>query len=268
MYRIGKACHPGIKRKDRPNQDSIGTVLPHWYLPIDPLLIVADGMGGYNGGEIASKLVVQAMVSRYLRDCFAPDKQAILKKGIQSAHVQVRKRSEGHEDLGSMGSTLAALLLTPKKGYLANVGDSRIYRIRDDQIEQISYDQSVVAELVRNGLISAEEALKHPQRSRLNMSISAKREKIEPFFLEFSIESGDRFLLCSDGLWSVVPEASILATALQYPPQTAADRLVELANRAGGPDNISVILAAPRETSRLEKKRADPSMEETNPGRG
>lgn len=243
-------------------------VLPRWYLPIDPLLLVADGMGGYNGGEIASKLVVQAMVSRYLRDCFAPDKQAILKKGIQSAHVQVRKRSEGHEDLGSMGSTLAALLLTPKKGYLANVGDSRIYRIRDDQIEQISYDQSVVAELVRNGLISAEEALKHPQRSRLNMSISARREKIEPFFLTFPIEVGDRFLLCSDGLWSVVPEQTILAATLQYPPQAAADHLVKLANQAGGPDNISVIIASPRLRPKQEAKdRMGSSMEDTNPGR-
>jgi protein phosphatase len=149
---------------------------------------------------------------------------------------------------------------------LANVGDSHIYRIRTNTIEQISYDHSMVAELVRNGLINGEEALKHPQRSRLTMSISARREQITPFFLEFPIESGDRFLLCSDGLWSVVPEALILATALQYPPQTAAHRLVELANRAGGPDNISVIIAAPRATSGLEKKRTDSSMEETNPG--
>lgn len=243
-------------------------VLPRWYLPIDPLLLVADGMGGYNGGEIASKLVVQAMIHRYLRGCFAPDKQATLKKGIQSAHLQVRKRSEGHEDLGSMGSTLAALLLTPKKGYLANVGDSRIYRIRDDQIEQISYDQSIVAELVRNGLISEEEALKHPQRSRLNMSISAKRETIEPFFLAFPIEAGDRFLLCSDGLWSVLPGQTILTEVLQYPPQEAADRLVKLANQAGGPDNISVIVAAPKECAqKKEKDHLKSSMEDTNPGR-
>lgn len=243
-------------------------VLPHWYLPIDPLLIIADGMGGYKGGEIASKLVVRSMIDGYLRACFAPDKQAVLERGIQAAHKQVRKRSNGHEDLGSMGSTLAALLLTPRKGYLANVGDSRIYRIRASAIEQLSFDQSVVAELVRNGLISAEEALKHPQRSRLTMSISARREQVEPFFLPFPVEDGDRFLLCSDGLWSVVPERIILATALQYPPQAAANRLVELANQAGGPDNISVIVAAPKE--RAQKKEKDllkSSMEDTNPGR-
>ncbi len=267
MYKIGKACHPGIKRKDHPNQDSIGTVLPHWYLPIDSLFIVADGMGGYNGGEIASKLVVQSMVDRYLRECFAPDKRAVLKKGILAAHAQVRKRSEGHEDLGSMGSTLAALLLTPRKGYLANIGDSRIYRIRANAIEQLSYDQSVVAELVRNEVITAEEALKHPQRSRLTMSISARRDQVEPFFLTFTIEAGDRFLLCSDGLWSVVPEQIILATTLQYSPRAAADRLVELANQAGGPDNISIIIAAPRPGSRPRKKdRLESSMEDTNPG--
>jgi protein phosphatase len=267
VYRIGKACHPGTKRKDRPNQDSIGTVLPHWYLPIDPLLIVADGMGGYNGGEIASRLVVQAMRTRYYRECFARDKQKMLQNGIQAAHARIRKYSGRQENLESMGSTLAALLLTPKKGYLANVGDSRIYRIRANAIEQISYDHSMVAELVRNGLINGEEALKHPQRSRLTMSISARREQIAPFFLEFPIESGDGFLLCSDGLWSVVPEALILAAVLQYPPQTAAHHLVELANRAGGPDNISVIIAAPRVKSGLEKEHPESSMEETNPGR-
>lgn len=243
-------------------------VFSRWYLPIDPLLLVADGMGGYNGGEIASKLVVKSMANCYLRDCFAPDKQTILKKGIRSAHTQVRKHSEHHEDLGSMGSTLAALLLTPQKGYLANVGDSRIYRIRTDQIEQISYDQSMVAELVRTGLISAEEALKHPQRSRLTMSISAKRDQIEPFFLTFPIEAGDRFILCSDGLWSIVPEQIILAVILQYPPQSAADHLVKLANQAGGPDNISVIIAAPKEGEKQrEKDGLKSSMEDTNPGR-
>ena len=149
-----------------------------------------------------------------------------------------------------MGSTVVAAVLTNGGMSLVNVGDSRAYLVQGGELVQISYDQSFVSDLYREGQITREEMRSHPQRNRLSMSINEKREQVEPVIKEFEINLQDQVILCSDGLWSVVSEEEILYYVQNFPPQTAANDLIRQALEYGGPDNISVIIA-----QRTEPKR-------------
>lgn len=255
-FEIAWSSHTGKVRQDFPNQDAIGVFTPGFFHHRAPLLILADGMGGHFGGELASKIVIETFKKTYLknRSVFPPDE--ILVECVRQSHRAIRAASQKDQEFSKMGSTVVATILKDQQLYAINVGDSRLYLFRDRRIHQISYDQSVVAEMVRKGEITEGEAAVHPQKNQLTMSIIARREKVIPYCAEQSLEMNDVILLCSDGLWGAVSINLIQAIACQLKPRLAVNKLVETANRVGGPDNISVIIAR-RKGSVLESENDD-----------
>ena len=244
-FTIGKAIDPGIKRQKKPNQDSIGWVEADDRKGIAPLLILADGMGGYSGGEIASATVVETVKKVYTQKA---DRNAnyseLLLDCIQQAHSKIIEKADKDEKISRMGSTIVLTALFPSHVQIANVGDSRAYLITaSGEIRQISYDHSFVMDQVRNGLITKEEALRHPKKNVLTMSLSGLRPEIEPYIAEEPWSEGDYVLICSDGLWGSVSEAQISNIVTSLDPQSAADKLIKMANIDQGPDNISILIA-------------------------
>ncbi len=261
-FEFGIVTDPGRKRRDEPNQDSVLIVPSSPATNRAPLLIIADGMGGYKGGAIASQVVVET-ISKYYEE--ASEDQNVttsLTKSILLAHEAIRTRSAQDVNLGSMGSTVVVAVPTSEKVFCANVGDSRAYLANARQITQISQDQSVVAEQVRAGLLTALQALRHPKRNRLTQSITAKRKDIRPYLNQIEWTKEDVLLLCTDGLWGVISESILRAVAWELPPQQAAEKLVELSKASGAPDNVSVIIA--RQTGWQSAQAADDDI--TNPG--
>lgn len=262
-YEIGAACDVGRKRSGEPNQDAIEVVLPQprgrWH---PPLLMVADGLGKHFGGAIASKLVLRAFKQEFLEAAHPADYPALLDRCVRKAHEAVRRQGAQDPKLANMGSTLVAVAIEQNTLHLLNVGDSRAYLLRGKKILQVSQDQSWVALQVRAGILTEEEARTHPSRNRLNMAITARRPEIKPYLARERLEENDIIVLCSDGLWGVVPEALIWAAATELPPQDAVKKLVSLANRREGPDNISVIIARRLSTDR---QPAPAQLADTNP---
>lgn len=240
--RVGMASDPGQKRSGQ-NQDRIGRFAPGWLNRKPLLLLVADGMGGYKGGEIASSLVVQTMLDCYRSQIIKGSYLSVLEEAVVQAHTHLKQKGSQEPQLATMGSTVVAAVVNWPVLHLLNVGDSRAYVVRGQSLEQVSTDQSLVAEMVRKGEIKPEEALAHPKRNVLTMSISAARNQVTCMKAEIDLQPGDSVLLCSDGLWAVVPEKEIIYYIENFAPQEAADDLVKLANAYGGPDNISVIIA-------------------------
>lgn len=250
-YKIGEACNVGVERQGSPNQDTVGVLLPRGLNRKPPLLVVADGMGGAEGGSTASSLVVEKLLANY-RHRRGKDLPVLLREAILAAHRALLKKAKKDDSLQKMGTTVAAAILDGEQVFIANVGDSRIYIMNSQEIRQVSHDHSYVADLVRTGELSPTEARNHPDLNRLTMAISARRQEIEVFQAQAELDQEDVLVLCSDGLWGVVADSQIWRVAYELEPQAAADRLVEMANSAGGPDNISVIVArrkgsAPRE---------------------
>jgi PPM family protein phosphatase len=243
MYEIGKATNAGIKRKDHPNQDSIGVVLPDLFNWKPPLLIVADGMGGYEGGAIASQIVVETLTKEYKRGKSQQDYRQLLRAIILTSHNAIKNRVINYPDIAKMGSTVVAVVLDKKDLYIGNVGDSRAYIMNYADFRQISWDHSFVGELVRQGAITPDQAQEHPKRNILTMSVTAQRTEIDPFVYKYELQDSDTVLLCSDGLWGSVRAEQIHSTVMGNRPQVAADLLIDLANKNSGPDNISVIIA-------------------------
>lgn len=240
---IGKALDSGMKRKDSPNQDAIAIGYPLISWHHDPLLVVADGMGGQQEGTKAAFIVINSL-RRQIRFSFNRKKykQALL-RGIQKAHKKISQYVKRDANIFSMGSAVAAVIITPQEIVVANVGDARIYLINQDEIKQVSFDQSFVAEQVRQGLLTPQQARNHPRRNVLYMSITSKREKVDSYINTLPYTGDAYILLCSDGLWGTVSEDQIQDVVLELSPQEAAQKLVEMANMNQGPDNISVIIA-------------------------
>ena len=263
QFEFGIACDVGRKRKGEPNQDSAEVILPTLEEPWHPpLLVVADGLGKYVGGSLASRIVVDTFRQQFKQAEHPADYPELLLKCVHASHETIRAEGLKDTHLALMGSTVVAVTLDEQKLYLLNIGDSRAYLIHATKMTQISHDQSWVAEQVRAGILTEREARTNPNRNRLMMAITAKRTEIEPFSTEVKLEPMDRVLLCSDGLWGVVPESLIGAAARELPPQGAADKLVALANNSSGPDNISVIIARRAD---FHKDAREASLDDTNP---
>ena len=200
-------------------------------------------MGGYQGGEIASRLVVRQILSYFRNHSFDdPNYETYLMEALAQAHQAIKKIAGEKKELSAMGSTLSAAVFNQQAAYCINVGDSRIYHKRGENFVQLSEDQSVVADLVRKGALNPEEVNTHPKRNRLTMSISAKRDVINPRLYRVDLQEDDHFLFCSDGVWTVVPLEQMIQTLNVKPVRYAAKILSKLANQYGGPDNISVII--------------------------
>lgn len=208
------------------------------------LLAVADGMGGHAGGEYASRIAVETLGKFYELDVDpgAPTSNGALKACIDEAHRIIHSQAQSSPILKGMGTTLTAALIRKGKLDLGQVGDSRAYLIRNGTIKQLTNDHSLVAEQIRMGLITADEAACHPARNIITRALGT-REKVEPDFYSYDLEPDDRVLMCSDGLHGVVEDARTLEIVLAAASAPAACLdLIEEANANGGPDNITVVL--------------------------
>jgi serine/threonine protein phosphatase PrpC len=204
------------------------------------LLAVADGMGGHAAGDVASKVVIAAL-EHLDDDAPSGDMLQALREAVFDGSEHLREVIRESPQLEGMGTTLTAVLFAGGRLALCHVGDSRAYLLRDGVLQQITHDDTFVQTLIDDGRITPEEANHHPQRSLLLRALNG--QDVDPDLSMREARAGDRYLLCSDGLSGVVSEET-LAEALQDPdPQSTADRLVELALRSGGPDNITVIVA-------------------------
>jgi protein phosphatase len=204
------------------------------------LLAVADGMGGHAAGDVASKVVIAAL-EHLDEDAPSGDMLQALRQAVFEGSEHLREVIRESPQLEGMGTTLTAILFAGGRLALCHVGDSRAYLVRDGQFSQITHDDTFVQTLIDDGRITAEEANSHPQRSLLLRALNG--QDVEPDLSMREARAGDRYLLCSDGLSGVVSEET-LAEALKDPdPQATADRLIELALRSGGPDNVTVIVA-------------------------
>jgi protein phosphatase len=204
------------------------------------LLAVADGMGGPAAGAVASKVVIAAL-EHLDDDAPSGDMLQSLREAVFDGSEHLREVIREAPQLEGMGTTLTAVLFAGGRLAICHVGDSRAYLLRDGQLSQITHDDTFVQTLIDDGRITQEEANHHPQRSLLLRALNG--QEVEPDLSMREARAGDRYLLCSDGLSGVVSEETI-ADALQDPDaQATADRLIELALRSGGPDNITVIVA-------------------------
>lgn len=244
MIEIGSALDPGRRRIAKKNQDMVCVIKPGQMNWLPPLLLVADGMGGYEGGAVASQLVADSFAEVYRQASKNTLPIETLRAGVSGAIRAMRDRAAQDASLSKMGSTVVAAMPRDRSISLVNVGDSRAYLINKKQVRQISYDHSLVGEQFRQGFISEAELRCHPRRNILSMAISAQRMDVNEYVVEVVWKPGDRLVLCSDGLWGPVMEAQIQSVVLELDPQSAANRLVELANINQGPDNIAVIVAS------------------------
>jgi serine/threonine protein phosphatase PrpC len=204
------------------------------------LLLVADGMGGHAGGEVASSLVAQALMG--LDDARPEDIAEALVQAIHRANDELRSRIEAQPRLEGMGTTLTAILSDGERLGVGHVGDSRAYVFRDGELRQLTHDQTYVQSLVDEGRITADQAVFHPQRSLLLQALDG-RGSVDPEIHVLDPLAGDRFLLCSDGLSGFVEETDVAAALSRGKPADAVDELVNLALDAGAPDNVTCVVA-------------------------
>jgi len=251
--RIGAQLDPGIRRKQRPNEDTV--LVTHGVMPSTSsspkpfvLLAVADGMGGPGHGQQASQLAVQSLVeyvSGFLgsqprtSEAFLP----LLSAGVQYANQAVYKRNQQQHTV--MGTTMTAILVSETTAYVAHVGDSRLYLYRKPiGLVQVTRDHSIVAMLVDEGIIAPDDIYTHPKRNQIYRSVGNEANvEVDTFIVPLSAE--DILLLCSDGLWEMVRNqqiAAIVSTFMPTPDDTA-HALIQAALAGGGEDNVSAIVA-------------------------
>lgn len=207
------------------------------------LFLIADGIGGQNHGKFAGMMTVENVVRNIYKDSDNPDKKLMLKKAIKSANNKIIKHASENEEFRGMGSTLVALLIEENTAYITHAGDSRCYMIRNNFISQITIDNSYVEYLLQKGVISTEEAKNHPQKNLIIKAIGMDKD-LELEFETIDIKPGDMFLLCSDGLTSMVSDEDILHIIIKKKRdlQKTVDELIRVAKNSGGSDNITAIL--------------------------
>ena len=230
MAKIFKATHVGKVRSN--NEDSLIVIDPETF-------VVADGMGGAQAGEIASQMLVD-VVKIILTSVPPPWDEKLLSRAILVANAKILETAQQNEQYNGMGTTATILSLNGYNAYFAHVGDSRLYLLRDNELRQITEDHSYVETLVRNGDITPEEARIHPMRNVLTQAVGA----VDDLYIDaanFSVNKGDMFLLCTDGLTNMVDEQTI--TKILQNSSNPAEELIEVALNAGGKDNVTVIVA-------------------------
>ena len=231
--RLGeRAALTDAGRKRRRNEDS--------FVAEPPLFAVADGMGGAQAGEVASRLAAASFREFHEADELDPEQR--LAAIIQEANRRIFERAQADTQASGMGTTITATLVGENQLSIGHVGDSRAYRIRGGALEQLTEDHSLVADLVRSGRLSPEEADMHPQRSVITRALGTDPEvDVDTFTVD--VETDDVFLLCSDGLTTMVEDDRILAVVREAKSlEHAARSLVKEANRRGGEDNVTVVL--------------------------
>jgi len=206
------------------------------------LLVLADGMGGHQAGETASRTAVETIGAVFAD--FDHDPDAMLRGALEAANERVHQMAVDDPELRGMGTTVVALLLEAEgEAWVAHVGDSRLYRLRANVLEPLTQDHSVVAELERRGLLTPDEAAVHPRRNEILRSIGVQGE-VEVDVARLDLQVGDRFVLCSDGLSGMVDDMEITTILADHIPQLAAQLLIDRANEHGGHDNVTVQIAS------------------------
>jgi len=217
------------------------------------LLIVADGMGGHRGGATASRLAADTVKSEYLGSGTG-DPAIALTEALALANSRIFAESQTNPELRGMGTTTSALVVRGTQAWFAHVGDSRIYLVRGENIQQLTDDHSLVATMVREGLLTTKEAETHPRRNVLQRSVGVGEEVEADVRGPFEVHENDTFILCSDGLHGLVKLEEMMRIA-RLPLEQAANEFVKLALERGAPDNVTVIVA--------RVVRADSAYEET-----
>jgi len=205
------------------------------------LLVVADGMGGHRGGATASRLAGETVKAQYLGSETYDISQA-LREALARANARIFSEAQANPDLRGMGTTTSALVVKNNQAWFAHVGDSRIYVVRGDDIRQITEDHSLVASMVREGLLTAKEAETHPRRNVLQRSMGVSEDVEIDVSGPFDVQKDDVFILCSDGLHGLVKEPELKEIAA-LPIDQAATEYVKRALSRGAPDNVTVIVA-------------------------
>ncbi len=268
---FGSLTDVGVVRSE--NQDAMG-----FRVPDDPeeaaekgaLFVVADGMGGHKGGATASRLAVKTILDRYFNSRAGQPGDRI-RSAIEAANRAVLQKSQNDKGLDGMGTTVVALIVSPPNAFVAHVGDSRAYVVRNGAIRQITKDHSLVQQWVDQGVMKPEEA-RHSGRKNVLTRVVGSREAVEIDLLSppHVLAPGDQFVLCSDGLHGQVEDDEIRRAVIEMDPQEACARLVTLARDRGGPDNITVQVvswmretpvraaadSAPSETTRVMSPRS------------
>jgi serine/threonine protein phosphatase PrpC len=205
------------------------------------LLIVADGMGGHRGGATASRLAGETVKMQYL-DSETSDIPTALRQSLSRANARIFSEAQSNPELRGMGTTTSVLAVRDHHGWLAHVGDSRIYLVRNGTIRQLTDDHSLVATMVREGLLTSQEAETHPRRNVLQRSMGVAEDVEIDVRGPFELREGDTFILCSDGLHGVVKEHELQEIAAGT-IEEAADEFLRRALERGAPDNVTVIVA-------------------------
>jgi serine/threonine protein phosphatase PrpC len=206
------------------------------------LAIVADGMGGYEGGQEASRLAVETVRSVY-DNAFGGSPQETLVGAMEAAHQNIQRFAQEHPQFYGMGTTCTALSIVGNQLIFAHVGDSRLYLIRGESISRLTRDHSYVGRLVETGIVRSEDAESHPQRHILTAALGSGRD-VTPHIPEHPtpLDEGDILLLCTDGLWGVVSDSDLARVVQNNPPAEACQKLVAMALDRGGPDNITLLV--------------------------
>jgi protein phosphatase len=208
------------------------------------LAIVADGMGGTEGGQHASRIAVDTVLEEYSNSNSADDPQRRLESAFAEANHRVQEQASANPSLRGMGTTLTAFAIVGDHLHYAHVGDSRLYLLRSSELRLVTHDHSLVARLVESGILRREDAENHPQKHVLTAAVGVSDGiqpdvPVEPLILC----SGDILLLCTDGLWGQMSDVEMAGVLASKPPMAACNALVELAKKRGGPDNITLQVA-------------------------
>jgi protein phosphatase len=239
--RVALASDIGCQRHN--NEDAMGFFAPEGDRQTG-LAIIADGMGGHKAGEVASKEAVETIGALCLAKHFLNPRQTLTEAYLE-ANRRIYRHAAAHFDCRGMGTTATALMIAQGSLCYAHVGDSRLYRIYDDQIAQMTQDHTLVAQMLQYGMITQEQVRTHPNRNILINSLGTSPEvQVEILDNPFPVYIGDSYLLCSDGLFDELGNNEIKRIVLTHSPEEACQALINAALDSGGRDNISVIVLA------------------------
>ncbi|RKY93130.1 MAG: Stp1/IreP family PP2C-type Ser/Thr phosphatase [Ignavibacteriae bacterium] len=236
-FEIGN--HSDVGRVRKVNEDYFGTFRGSF----GELLIVCDGMGGHKGGETASRLAVEAIKNHFEKLNTDYDVKHELHNALTAANNKIVEAAHQDQSLEGMGSTAVIVLLKDDLAYTANLGDSRIYLVRDETIKQLTTDHSLVQQMIDSDVLTLEEAESHPKKNVITKSLGREGAVAPDISEPIELLKNDKFILCTDGLTNYVKDEEILNVAANNPVQQAAGKLVDIANENGGSDNITVQIA-------------------------
>ena len=240
---VASASDVGMRRAT--NQDnlcvSMASSMEHWQRK-GHVFIVADGMGAHAAGELASKLAIDHIPHLYTKynDTSSPE---AMKRAVQDANAEIHRRGQANEEFHNMGTTCSVLSILPQGAVCAHIGDSRVYRLTQNKIEQLTFDHSLVWEMRAAGQLTAEEErMGKVPKNVITRSLGPYAECKVDLEGPFPVQVGDTFLLCSDGLTAVISDTEIGSILANMTPDEAVTVLVDLANLRGGPDNITIVV--------------------------